>query len=54
MIFYKVYDDDLKYVMNWVDMKKNSNFKLFKVIKFTFKTIFNHVLLSIKKKTQFK
>ena len=28
-------------------MKKNSNFKIFKVMNFMFKTIFNHLLLSI-------
>jgi hypothetical protein len=40
-------DDALKYIMNSRDMKNNSNFKIVKVMKSTFKTILKHLLSSI-------
>ena len=49
MVFYKKknHEDALKCIMNSKNMKKKSNFKIFKVIKSTSTTEFNHVLLSI-------
>jgi hypothetical protein len=39
--------NDLKFRMNSRNMKKNSKFKIFKVMKFTFKIIFSQLLLRI-------
>ena len=47
MNLYKNNYDDLKFRMNSRNMKKNSKFKIFKVMKFTFKTIFSQLLLRI-------
>ena len=57
----QIYDVNLKYIMNSrntkekkfdffkikIKIKSKSNFKTFKFMKFTFKIIFNHALLSI-------
>ena len=43
----KKHYDDLKFRMNLRNMKKKSKFKIVKVMKFTFKTIFSQLLLGI-------
>ena len=47
MNFWKKNYDDLNFIMNSRFMKQNSKFKIFKVMKFTFETIFSQLLLRI-------
>jgi hypothetical protein len=37
--------NDLRFIMNSRNMKRNPKFKIFKVMKVTFKTIFSQLLL---------
>ena len=43
----KIFDDDLKFIMNSRNMEKKIKLKIVKVVKLTSKTRFSHVLLSI-------
>ena len=47
MNLWKNNNDDLKFIMNSRNMEKHSKFKIFKVMKFTFKTRFSQLLLRI-------